>query len=51
MVTTLEVENLIRDALIAAKRVGMSKVDFDWAVACVKADSFSWEKMPDKREE
>ena len=49
MLTTLEVENLIRDALIAAKRVGKSKVDFDWTVECVKEDSFSWKKMPDKR--
>jgi len=39
------VEDSIRDALLAAKRVGMSKVDFDWAVERVKADSLSWEAM------
>lgn len=45
MLTTLEVENLIRDALIAANQMGMGKVDFDWAVERVKADSLSWEAM------
>jgi hypothetical protein len=41
------VEDAIRDALIAAKLVGMSKVDFDWAVERVKADSYSWAAMQD----
>jgi hypothetical protein len=39
------VEDAIRDALLAAKLAGMSKVDFDWAVERVKADSLSWAAM------
>ena len=42
------VEDAIRDALLAAKLAGMSKVDFDWAVERVKADSYSWAAMQDE---
>ena len=43
------VEDLIRDALLAAKLVGGSKVDFDAAVERVKADSLAWAALPETR--
>ena len=46
---TTRVEDLIRDALIAAKRMGMGRVDFDLAVERVKADSLAWDAMQDSK--
>ena len=47
---TTRAEDLIRDALIAAKRMEMSRADFDLAVERVKADSLSWEAMQENNE-
>jgi hypothetical protein len=43
------VEDLIRDALIAARLVGASRVDFDAAVERVKEDSLAWAALPETR--
>ena len=39
------VEELIREALLTARRAGISKIDFDWAIERIKAESQSWEAM------
>ena len=49
--STGRVEDLTRDALFAAKQMGMGKCDFDWVVECVKADSLAWMAMPYKQED
>jgi len=40
------IQGLITDALIAARKIGMSKEEFDAAVTAAKADSMSWVVMP-----
>lgn len=40
-----KIEEAIRDAIIAARKQGMSTVEFDAEIERIKADSLAWAAM------